>query len=390
LEQGPPFEAPIEVRIFGPDIDALRRYGEEVRLVLSQTPDVVHTTSNLAEAQPKLSLRVDEEVARLAGLDHTDVAGQLDAALEGIRGGSVLEATEELPVRVRMADDRRGSIADVAAHDLLVQRPGDSANRVTLAGIADVSLNPEVSVIPRFNTTRMNEVQAYLTAGVLPATVLADFKARLESSSFQLPEGYYYEYAGETSKRDDAIGNLMSSVGILGVLMVATLVLSFGSFRLAGLIGAVATLSIGLGLGALAAFGYPFGFMAIVGTMGLIGVAINDSIVVLAALRENPEARRGDPEAVADVVLHATRHVLSTTLTTIAGFMPLILAGGRFWPPLATSIAGGVAGATILALYFIPSGYVLLMCRGSRERRSNDAAQQRRTDLPALPAAASY
>jgi multidrug efflux pump subunit AcrB len=109
----------------------------------------------------------------------------------------------------------------------------------------------------------------------------------------------------------------------------------------------VSVLSVGLSLGALALFGYPFGFMGIVGTMGLIGVAINDSIVVLAALREHPKAREGDPAAVRNVVVRSTRHVLSTTLTTIAGFLPLLLGGGGFWPPLATSIAGGVSGAQL-------------------------------------------
>ena len=241
-----------------------------------------------------------------------------------------------------------------------------------------------------FNTSRMNELQAFITAGVLPAAVLADFQARLAESEFTLPEGYHFEFGGEAAKRDDAIGNLMSSVGILGVMMVATLVLSFGSFRIAGIIGAVAALAVGLGLGALALFGYPFGFMAIVGTMGLIGVAINDSIVVLAALREDPLARKGDPQAVGEVVLHSTRHVLSTTLTTIAGFMPLILAGGGFWPPMATAIAGGVAGATVLALYFVPSGYVLAMCRGCQQRSaaastsSHNARSRASFSAPAL------
>ena len=131
---------------------------------------------------------------------------------------------------------------------------------------------------------------------------------------------------------------------------------------MAAIVGAVAVLSVGLSLGALAMFGYPFGFMAIVGTMGLIGVAINDTIVVLAAIRDDELARSGSPKAIADVVLRSTRHVLATTLTTIAGFIPLLMAGGGFWPPLATAIAGGVSGATVLALFFGPSCYVMLMC----------------------------
>ncbi|NOZ39036.1 MAG: efflux RND transporter permease subunit [Planctomycetes bacterium] len=371
LEQGPPFSAPIELRLFGPDLSILRNLGEEIRGVLAQTPNVVHSSASLAESLPKLAIQVDEEQARLAGLDHMMMAQQLNATLEGATGGSVLEATEELPVRVRVSNPRRGQMSEIAALDLLSTTTSEGLReQVSLASLAHVVLQPEVSVIPHFNTVRMNEVQAFITAGVLPAEVTTEFQARLAASGFAMPAGYYFEYGGEAAKRDDAIGNLLSSVGLLMVLMVATLVLSFSSFRMAGLIGAVAVLSVGLSLGALALFGYPFGFLGIVGTMGLIGVAINDSIVVLAALREDPLASKGDPAAVRDVVLRSTRHVLATTLTTIAGFLPLILGGGGFWPPLATSIAGGVSGATILALYFVPSGYVLVMCRGSRERRA--------------------
>ncbi len=150
----------------------------------------------------------------------------------------------------------------------------------------------------------------------------------------------------------------MSSVPVIFVLMATVLIVSFGSFRLAGLIGVVAAASAGLGLGALWLFDFPFGFMAIAGIMGLVGLAINDAIVVLAAIRRDETARSGDPIAVAGVVREATRHVVATTLTTVAGFTPLILAGGDFWPPLAVAIAAGVVGATLLALFFIPCAYI--------------------------------
>ena len=98
-----------------------------------------------------------------------------------------------------------------------------------------------------------------------------------------------------------------------------------------------------------------------------MGVAINDSIVVLAALQGNPEARSGNRDAVVETVSTATRHIVSTSLTTMAGFTPLIIAGGGFWPPLAVAIAGGVCGATVLALYFAPSAYLLLLCGGGKD-----------------------
>lgn len=126
----------------------------------------------------------------------------------------------------------------------------------------------------------------------------------------------------------------------------------------------VAVLSIGLGIGALSLFGYPPGLMAMIGIMGLAGVAINDTIVVLVAVRGNEAASRGDARAVREVVTCSTRHVVVTSLTTMAGCIPRLLGGGGFWPPLAIAIAGGVGGAILLALYFSPSVYVLTMGQG--------------------------
>ena len=365
LEQGPPFDAPIEVRLFGPDLHQLSQSGDELRSILSKTPDVLHHKAELADPLPKLTLKIDEEQARLAGLDHAEISRQLNAALEGTLGGSILEETEELPVRIRVPHDRRGSLENIASLQLISSKktPDGQAQYVPLTAIADVKMSSEIAAISHFNGERMNEVQAYIKAGVLPAKVLADFQKRLQQAGYELPPGYRLEWGGEASKRDDAVGNLMANVGVLMVLMVATLVLSFSSFRVAGLVGAVGILSIGLGLGMLWLFGFPFGFMAIVGSMGLAGVAINDAIVVLAELRANPQASKGDRGVVRDVVLRSTRHVVATSLTTVAGFIPLVLAGGGFWPPLAITIAGGVGGATLLALYFIPSAYILVMCR---------------------------
>jgi len=362
LEQGPPFDAPIELRLYGPNVDRLSDLGDEARAVLSAVPDVVHTDADLTESLPKLSIIVDEEKARLAGLDHASIAGQLDATTEGTLGGSLLESTEELPIRVRLSDSGRGDLGQIASLDLLPAAVATSARRkfIPISAISRVELVPQRAVIARRNGRRVNVVRGYITAGVLPGKVLADYRKKLDAGSLSLPAGYEMEFGGEFAERNEAMGSLSASIGVLVVLMAATLVLSFGSFRLAAIIAVVAGLSAGLGFGALWLFGYPFGFMAIVGTMGLIGIAINDSIVVLAAMGEDERARSGDPNAVRDVVVRSSRHVLATTFTTMAGFLPLIIGGGGFWPPLAITIAGGVAGATLLALVFVPSSYLLV------------------------------
>ncbi len=379
LEQGPPFDAPIEIQLRGPDLDVLRQLGQQLRLVLSQTNHVIHTRSDLEETLPLLTLRVDQAESLLAGLSQKEIARQLYTALEGIDAGALMDGSEELPIRVRLARPSDVSLEELAAIQLQSPpRPGPGArpgppNRrnapssgAPLSALASLDLGSEVAAIPRLNGQRMNEVKAYLAVNSLPSQALADFERRLAYADFQLPDGYSMRYAGEAEKRNEAVSNLLANAVVLFSLMPVALVAAFRSFRIALIIATVGCLCIGLGPAALWLFGYPFGFMAILGTMGLVGVAINDAIVVMAGIQENSRASQGDREALVSVVVMRTRHVIATTLTTMAGFTPLVIGGGRFWPPLAITIAAGVGGATLLALYFVPSLHLLLNCRGAK------------------------
>lgn len=365
LEQGPPIGAPIAIFLYGPDVQQLRQLGEQMRAELAQVPDVIHTAASLVDGLPTLQFALDSDAAQLTGLDNVGVAEQLNDSLEGALGGTLIEATESLPVRVRLLSGRRQDVAEVAALGLLPIPPGARAaaqgHSIPLTALGDLRLQPTLASISHRYGERVNTIQGFLTAGVLPATVMQRFRQRLDAMALTLPPGYRYELGGEASERNDAVGQLLASVGIIVALLVATLVLSFQSFRMAGIIVVVAGLSVGLGLLSLWVFGYPFGFMAIIGIMGLVGLSVNDSIVVLAAIREHPEARYGHRAAIHEVILRSTRHVLTTTVTTVAGFIPLLLAGGGFWPPLAMAMAGGVTGATLLGLYFVPAAYLLLL-----------------------------
>ena len=362
LEQGPPFPAPIELRLYGAEMSRLRSLGNQLRGELSTLTDVIHTRASLTEAQPKLALSVDEVKARRVGLSNQAIASQLNATLDGAVGGSLLEDTEDIPVRVQVGAEMRGDLGAIASTDLLA----NNNTMVPLSTVADISLVPDLATIEHYDGERINTVQAFLTAGALPDSVLTQFQQQLEESDFALPKGYRIEYGGEADARGSAVGNLLASVGVLLILMVATLVLSFNSFAIAGLLGVVAVSAVGLAAMALWLFNSIFGFTAILGTLGLIGLAINDSIVVLAALREDPLALVGDIKATVQVVMKATRHVAATTVTTIVGFVPLMLDRTGFWPPLAIAIAGGLGGATLLALYFIPTAHVWIFGRKAK------------------------
>lgn len=368
LEQGPPFSAPIEVRLFGPNVEHLRELGDQVRLVLTHTPQVTHTRCEMAEVTPKVTLAIDENQAQLAGYDQSTIAQLLFATLEGSTGGSILEGTEEIPVRVRMLSEKRKDLNAVQALFLPDREfatsttPSSSPSSrlgMPMAAVTQLELSGTTSGIVSLNRQKMNEVQAFIANGELPAVVLSDFQRRLDRSGFVLPSGYRMTLGGAASERDDAVGNLLVYVAVLSALMVATLVLSLQSFRLAAVVGLVILVSVGYSIAALSVLQMPFGFMAIVGLMGMIGVVVNDSIVVLASIQMDPRSRTGNLTAMVETVVENTRHVLATTLTTLLGFLPLALAGGEFWPPLAVVVSMGVAAATLLAVLFVPCCYLI-------------------------------
>ncbi|MEL6383808.1 MAG: efflux RND transporter permease subunit [Cyanobacteria bacterium J06626_18] len=380
LQQGPPYDAPVEMRIYGPNTSELRRIGMEVREMMTEIPDVVHIRDDLTERQPKLGLIVDNEQVQQAGLTNTEIAQQLEAYSEGVTGGAILESTENLPVRVRLTNTNRASLTQLASLDLRSAQSRDRAFRPTTA-LGEFGLIGESSNIARRSEQRVNTVQAYITAGVLPDTVLKALQERLEAANFTLPPGYSYEFGGEYEERNSAIGSLLLYVPLLLLVMVTALVLSLGSFRQTGIVGAVAIGSIGMAMFSLKVFGSLLGFMAIVGTMGLIGIAINGGIIVLSAFNEDPKARLGDRKAVQDVVVKATRHVLTTTITTMVGFVPLLADSDPFWQPLAIAIAGGIAGSPILALYFTPAAYLLLTKNKSAHKAQQNVGTNEQLSL---------
>ena len=369
LEQGPPFDAPVEMRIYGSDFTTLEQLGEEARSILSKVENVTHTRASLAEVIPQLIVELDEEEVLLTGLDRRAIAQQLESNFAGTTGGSLLEATQELPVRVRLSKQENALDENLNSATLLsdLNRTNGAMKSISLSALGRTTLKPELAKITRYNGKRVNLVQGFLTPGILPEEALTDFKEKLKSVIWQLPDGYSFEFGGEEEEKEAAIGGLVSSVGVLVILMIAGLVLALNSFRLAIVIGIVAIASFGLGLLSVGIFDYPFGFNPIIGTVGLIGVAINDAIVVLSAINQHSEAKNCSQKAVGEAVLNSTRHVITTTVTTAIGFVPLILVGGEFWPPLAVAIAGGVVGATFLALYLVPAAYMILF--PSKDRR---------------------
>jgi len=363
FEQGPPVNAPIVLNVFGSNFSELNRIGEQLRAILAATPHVTYTIANLKMGEVVASLQADETAVNRAGLPLTGLASELNAMFEGIPAGSIQEGLERIPVRIQVRPEQRTTLNSALSMPMV-----GAAGETVPGAFGQLKLVPKIAIIPHDNGERFNGILAYLEPFVLPSTVLADFRQRLEQSDFMLPAGYTMTIGGDAESQDQAMGDLLSTALPLLILMIGTIVLAFNSFSYAGIIGSSGVLSVGLALFSIWIFGETMGFMGMVGIMGLVGLSINGSIVVLTALKSNDEAKAGDPIATRETVIDATRHIVATTLTTIGGFIPLLLFGDSFWGPLATAIAGGVSGSAVLALIFAPSAFVLLAKRRAKLR----------------------
>ncbi|HUH38299.1 MAG TPA: efflux RND transporter permease subunit [Spongiibacteraceae bacterium] len=355
LEQGPPTSAPVELRLIGPDLDHLQALGDRLRGIALATPDVIHVRDALGESVPKLWLRADDVAGKLSGTGLTGLAADLERSLGGQRRGSILEGSEQLPVRVQMGAGQRTSVH--ALQVLPMALPGGTR---PLMALADFELRPARAQITRRDGERVNTVEIYSRDTVLPAVVLARVRAALDREPFVLPPGYRLEIGGESEGRADAVARLMSSVNVIIVLLLVTVMLAFNSFRLTAIVFCVALQAAGLGMLSLALSGYPFGFNCIIALMGLVGLAVNAGIVILSEIRVSPGAMAGDLDVIQDCVTACTRHISSTTITTVVGLLPLIIAGGGLWPPFAVVMAGGTLLATVLSLFFVPAAFVVL------------------------------
>jgi multidrug efflux pump len=361
--QGPPIPAPIEVDVFGPDINTLNALGERVRFAMTKVPGITQTIATITTGEPELQYDVSENDSYLAQLSLTGIARQLQLALTGTIGGSVLQGTEELPIRVRVNEQQRSDLKELDAMPLINQALIQNNASIGVAALGEFTLLPSISGITRVDGERVNKIQAFLLPGVPAIDASEQLRELLENGDFALPKGYRLKMAGDADEQKQALGQLATYAPVLLVLMVTVLILTFNSVRFAAVIAMVAILSVGLGMFSLWVSGLPIGFNPLLGSAGLIGVAINGSIVVIAAINGNAKAKSGDTRAIVEETMSCSRHILSTTFTTVGGLIPLLLfSQGSFWPPLAVVLAGGVGFSVILSLFFTPT-IIAMMCR---------------------------
>ena len=362
LEQGPPVAAPVELRIYGPNLNTLKELSDQVRLAASQLEGVLSSRSSIGAPRTKVWMNLSEEKMAQVGMSLTDASNQFQAALIGVVGGSVIEGGEDVHVRTRIADEHRGDFSHILSGYLTVANDQGRAT-VPLAALGDATIGPDASSITRRNGRRVSKVLVFPAVGLLSQTILTELLAKLDDDGFTLPAGYELDLGGEAGGKKDTMGEMLTYLNIIASLLVMVVVLSFNSFRLTAVIFSVALLSVGLGLLSVFSGGYSFGFIVIIALMGLMGLAINAAIVILAELKASPEACGGDKPAIIECVMSCCRHIVSTTLTTVGGLVPLMFTVGLFWPPFAIALIGGVVLTTMVSFYFVPTIFLLMAQR---------------------------
>jgi multidrug efflux pump subunit AcrB len=279
---------------------------------------------------------------------------ELAAANNGIVVGSMLDGNKDLPIRVKSLGGVNSSIENIGM--LTLSGP---ASLDYVESFGQTSLTRTSEFIQRNNGEKKNSVQGKIWTGELASGVESSIKKDIEAFRESLPSGYTLESDGEAETAAESQGQIISSAAIFFVLIIIGLVAALNSFTQAGIILSVAILCVGLSFVGLVVGQQNYGFIATVGAIGLAGLAINDSIVVLSHIKEEAEKVALTKAQLVEIVIRSTRHVLTTSATTIGGFLPLLYAS-LFFRPLAWGMIVGVIGSSIIAVFYIPAMFIFL------------------------------
>jgi multidrug efflux pump subunit AcrB len=352
LGQGPPVQAPIEIRLFGDDFARLRIATERVLDLVRATEGTADVRETLGAGTPTLVFEIDDAAAARFGLDRADVADALLGRTLGIQIGQYRAGLDPVPIVLRSPEGQRFSTDHLETAYVF----SASGEPVPLAQLTTSSLLWQPSAIQHRDLQRVSVVLSELADGYPFGNVTADLQRRL--ADVELPVGVSLEFGGKLESSGDANLAIFSAMPVGIVLLLVFLLMEFNSFRrLAMVLVTVPLAATGVVPGLLLS-GNPFGFTALLGVIALAGIVVNNAIVLIDVIDRNLEAGSNLTDSIADAVARRTRPILLTTATTVAGLAPLTLTESTLWPPLAWSIISGLLASTVLTLLVVPA-----MCR---------------------------
>ncbi len=356
FEQGPPIEAPISIRVFGDNLDTLRRLSFEVERILRADTGAIYVNNELNTLKTDLKININREKARTLGVFTADIDRTIRLAVAGIQVGQFNdEEGDDFPIVVNAPREK------VATLDVLngIYINNALGVPIPLTQLASIDMETSPTNVNHFNKKRFVKITSSTAKGVLANDVLKNVVPVLDA--LPMPNGYYYALSGEAESEGDAFGGDFITVIILTVfLFIAVLILQFQTFK--GILIVLSVIPLGVigGVSMLWFSGNPMSFIAIIGFIGLAGIEVKNSILLVDftnQLRQEGEELNHAIEKAGDLRFLP---VVLTSLTAIGGLIPLAINTNPQISPLALVLIGGLISSTILSRIITPVMYKLI------------------------------
>ncbi len=356
LDNGPPVKHPVQIRITGSDIATITERAKALKKTLQRTNMVYHIADDWDSWTQKIVVNINPALAYHAGVSHHDIATSLQIALSGHDVTEFRTDTKSIPITLRSNHAVKSSMESLESTLIFVPGSGKS---VPLAQVADVDLVWKPPRIVRYNGMHSITVSAELKNGITAFDVKDAVEPWLRAQPWKV--GYHYAFGGEVESANESQGAIADKLPIALMIILMLLVVQFNSFRRMFIILVTIPLGIiGVIIGLFVTHSY-FGFMTYLGVISLIGIVINNAIILIERIEYEREVTKLSPQdAIIEAAQRRIRPILLTTATTIGGLIPLWIAGGPLWEPMAVAIIFGLSFSTVLTLGVVPILYAVI------------------------------
>jgi multidrug efflux pump subunit AcrB len=358
LENGKPVGIPVSIRVSGDDVPTLRATAEKLKTVLRNVPDAERVRDDWGAESFHANLEVDSDRANLAGVTNLDIANSSAGSIGGLPVGQLRERDHQIPIVLRLRAAERARLSDI--ENLYVQA-SLTDQRVPLRQVSNISYRMVTTKILRRNHARTITVSAFPADGVLPSEVLERARKGVMAVASDLPPGFKLEIGGEEEEQIKGFKSLVTVLAISITCIFLALVIQFKSATKPLVLFAAIPYGLAGALMCLALMDAPFGFMAFLGIISLIGVIVSHVIVLFDFIEERH--REGDAleDALIDAGILRVRPVLITVAATVLALFPLAIEGGPLWEPLCYAQIGGLTIATFVTLLIVPVLYSIFV-----------------------------
>lgn len=353
LELGPPVGWPVQYRVSGPDISAVREIAFKLARVIASNPKIGDVAYDWIEPARQVRIRVDQDEARLLGLSSQTLGSVLNTVLSGTSVTQVRDDIYLVDVVVRATDEQRVSLSSLRS----LQVPVPGGRTVPLSQFATFEYEQVQPLVWRRDRVPTLTVLADIVPGTLPETVVTALSPSVETLTKTLPDSYNIVVGGTVEESKKSQASVIAVVPLMLLIMFTILMVQLQSFHRLFLVLSVAPLGLIGVVAALLISGRPLGFVAILGILALIGMITKNAVILIGQIDAEREQGKTVWDAAIDASSSRFRPIMLTAVSTVLGMIPI--APTVFWGPMAFAIMGGLLVATILTLIFLPTLYVV-------------------------------